>query len=95
VRGVRPLLKIVERAGGALFSHLAVFRGDWTVEAAAQWDTPTAEALARQLDRENDNLRAALQWTRDGDHHTIGLRLAGALRKYWQSHGLISEGRAG
>jgi predicted ATPase len=62
--------------------------------AAAQWDTPTAEALIRQLDRENDNLRAALQWTRDGDHHTIGLRLAGALRKYWQSRGLISEGRA-
>jgi predicted ATPase len=62
--------------------------------AAAQWDTPTAEALIRQLDRENDNLRAALQWTRDGGDHTIGLRLAGALRKFWQSRGLISEGRA-
>jgi predicted ATPase len=26
--------------------------------------------------------------------HTIGLQLAGALRKFWQSRGLISEGRA-
>src|SRR5207253_2169136 len=38
--------------------------------------------------------RAALRWACDGGDHTIGLRLAGALRKFWQSRGLISEGRA-
>jgi non-specific serine/threonine protein kinase len=62
--------------------------------AAAQWDSPTAEAIIKQLDREYDNLRAALRWVCDGGDHTIGLRLAGALRKFWQSRGLISEGRA-
>jgi predicted ATPase len=61
--------------------------------AAAQWDSPTAEAMVKQLDSEHDNLRAALRWVCDGGDHTIGLRLAGALRKFWQSRGLISEGR--
>jgi len=62
--------------------------------AAAQWDSPTAETMIKQLDSEHDNLRVALGWACDGGDHTIGLRLAGALRKYWQSRGLISEGRA-
>ena len=62
--------------------------------AAAQWDSPTAETMIKQLDSEHDNLRAALRWACDGGDHTIGLRLAGALRKFWQSRGLISEGRA-
>jgi predicted ATPase len=62
--------------------------------AAAQWDSPTAEAMVKQLDCEHDNLRAVLGWACDGGDHTIGLRLAGALRRFWQSRGLISEGRA-
>jgi tetratricopeptide (TPR) repeat protein len=62
--------------------------------AAAQWDSPTAETMIKQLDREHDNLRAALRWACDGGDQIIGLRLAGALRKFWQSRGLISEGRA-
>jgi len=38
-----------------------------------------APALLRMMDREHDNLRAALEWSRDsGDHDTL-LRLAGAL----------------
>jgi predicted ATPase len=44
---------------------------------AAQWDTPIADALIKQLDRERDNLRAALRWGCDGGDLTIGLRLAG------------------
>jgi len=62
--------------------------------AAAQWGSPTAETMVKQLDSEHNNLRVALGWARDGGDYTIGLRLAGALRKYWQSRGLISEGRA-
>jgi tetratricopeptide (TPR) repeat protein len=62
--------------------------------AAAQWDSPTADVAIAQLDREHDNLRAALQWSRDGGDATIGLQLAGALWRFWRRRGYISEGRA-
>ncbi len=61
--------------------------------AAAQWDSPTAEAAIAQLDRAYANLRAALEWARDGGDLTLGLRLGGALRKFWRRRGAISEGR--
>lgn len=61
--------------------------------AAAQWDTPTADALIKQLDHEHDNFRAVLQWACDGGDHVVGLQIAGALRKFWQSRGCFSEGR--
>src|SRR6266508_4997306 len=47
--------------------------------AMAQWDTPTVDSAIALLDRELDNLRAALHWARDGGESTLGLQLAGAL----------------
>ena len=45
------------------------------------------------IDREHDNLRAALAWSRDtGDHDTL-LRLAGALALFWYYRGHLNEGR--
>src|SRR5262249_12138185 len=61
--------------------------------AAAQWDSPLADAAIARLDHEYDNLRAALQWARDGGDRTLGLQLGGALRKYWQRRGYCREGR--
>jgi tetratricopeptide (TPR) repeat protein len=61
--------------------------------AAAQWGSPTDDAVTKQLDREHDNLRAALQWARDGGDLALGLRLAGALRKFWQRRGWMREGQ--
>jgi predicted ATPase/DNA-binding XRE family transcriptional regulator len=54
-----------------------------------------------RLEREQDNLRAALHWSLDrgGEVETvqrreIALRLAGALVRYWTARGSQSEGRA-
>ncbi|HYN89336.1 MAG TPA: BTAD domain-containing putative transcriptional regulator, partial [Ardenticatenaceae bacterium] len=51
--------------------------------------------LAR-LEVEHDNLRAALDWSLVGggeDSAQLGLRLAGALRRFWIFRGFVREGR--
>jgi non-specific serine/threonine protein kinase len=50
------------------------------------------EALV-QLEREHDNLRAALTWTRQQQEVARGLRLAGAVSRFWFLRGHLSEGR--
>ena len=50
-------------------------------------------ALLDSIEREHDNLRAALAWSREtGDHETL-LRLAGALAFFWYYRGYLNEGR--
>ena len=45
------------------------------------------------IEREHDNLRAALAWSREtGDHDTL-LRLAGALAFFWYYRGYLNEGQ--
>ena len=61
--------------------------------AAAQRDSPTADAGLEQLGREYNNIRAALEWSRASNHPIIGLRIAEALTRFWRLHGYISEGR--
>jgi non-specific serine/threonine protein kinase len=50
--------------------------------------------LLKQLDREHDNLRAALEWSLDGGDLEMGMRLAGALWMFWDIYGYHFEGRA-
>jgi tetratricopeptide (TPR) repeat protein len=50
--------------------------------------------LLKQLDREHDNLRAALEWSLDGGDLEMGVRLAGALWMFWDIYGYHFEGRA-
>jgi len=49
--------------------------------------------LAERLEREHDNLRAAMSWSLRSDQPQLGLRLAIALRYFWKMHGHHREGR--
>jgi len=77
----RGVLDSVQRQHAAYYLALA---------EAADPDQPDAAA---RLEREKDNLRAALAWALDSGHVETALRLAGALRWFWLSRGYLSEGR--
>jgi tetratricopeptide (TPR) repeat protein len=45
------------------------------------------------LETEHENLRAALRWSVEHDEADIGLRIVGALWRFWHLAGHLSEGR--
>jgi tetratricopeptide (TPR) repeat protein len=62
-------------------------------EAAARLRGPEAGSWMRRLLAEHDNLRAALSWARESGALVSGLRLAGALQRFWEVSGQLSEGQ--
>jgi tetratricopeptide (TPR) repeat protein len=56
--------------------------------------TRSGQALwLERLSEENDNIRAALDWSLESGEVELGLRLAGALVRFWSIRGLMTEGR--
>jgi predicted ATPase/class 3 adenylate cyclase/Tfp pilus assembly protein PilF len=51
-------------------------------------------AWQERLEREHDNLRAALSWAQSRGDAETGLRLVAALWRFWWARGRLREGRA-
>ncbi|QDQ95071.1 protein kinase [Rhodococcus sp. WB9] len=64
-------------------------------QAQAQWISPRQREWIARLEREQPNLREAMEFclSEPGDDTTAGLRIAVALFQFWLSRGLLSEGR--
>jgi predicted ATPase/DNA-binding SARP family transcriptional activator len=74
--------------------HAAYFAG-LAEEGEPELNGPGQDVWAARLDAERDNFRAALAFTLGSGDGLTALRLAGALRRLWQLHADMSEGRAG
>jgi predicted ATPase/serine/threonine protein kinase len=73
--------------------HAAFFLG-LAERAAAELLGPNQEAWLDALELEHDNLRAAIEWAVEGGELETGLRLGGALWRFWWVRGYLAEGRA-
>jgi predicted ATPase/transcriptional regulator with XRE-family HTH domain len=61
--------------------------------AARELEQRTAQfTWFERLEAEHDNLRAALQWALDQQEAALALRLATALRDFWEARGYSAEG---
>jgi predicted ATPase/class 3 adenylate cyclase len=70
---------------------------DWFAELAERLDsearTGDQPASVARLDEDYANLRAAIQWAREGREGELLLRLATALWPFWSTRGYVAEGR--
>jgi len=62
-------------------------------EAEPELKGPRQYEWVKRLEAEHDNMRAALSWLLEGGEIELGLRLAGALRRFWHVRGYFDEGR--
>ncbi|HKT83081.1 MAG TPA: tetratricopeptide repeat protein, partial [Solirubrobacterales bacterium] len=70
---------------------------DVAEQAARILQGPDQALVVRELEREEDNFRIALEWARSNgraDAIEAGLRLVGALAWYWFLHGYPAEARS-
>jgi predicted ATPase/DNA-binding CsgD family transcriptional regulator/DNA-binding XRE family transcriptional regulator len=75
-------------------SRHATWLVSWTEAGAARFEDELQLTWLDELEAEIANLRAALAWSRsDGGDADLGLRLAVAMRRYWDMRGLPSEAR--
>jgi predicted ATPase/transcriptional regulator with XRE-family HTH domain len=54
---------------------------------------PEAVAWLGRMEREHDNLRAALGWARERGEVATGLRLVASVFRFWMARGHLREGR--
>jgi non-specific serine/threonine protein kinase len=72
----------------------AIWLAGWAEANAAKFENELQLSWLDELEAEIANLRAALAWSRSqGGDADLGLRLAAAMRRYWDMRGLPSEAR--
>jgi len=98
------LLAAAGELAGVQHAHAAYYATVAEVAAHRLAGPEQATWLAR-LDLEHDNMRAVLRWAVEPDQgreigpeesagrRAVGLRLAGALWRFWEIRGYLSEGR--
>ncbi len=64
-----------------------------TEEAEPKLRGPEQLVWLTHLEREHDNIRAAMRWSVESEDAESGLRMAGALSRFWYLRGHMSEGR--
>ena len=62
-------------------------------EFERQYEFPDQRELYERLEIEHGNIRAALAYLLESGEADQALRLAAALRRFWQIHGHLAEGR--
>jgi predicted ATPase/DNA-binding CsgD family transcriptional regulator len=72
----------------------ALYFADLAERAEQRLVGPAMAVTLDQLERDYDNFRAALYWSLEDDGElVVGLRLAGALNRFWMLRGHLSEAR--
>jgi predicted ATPase/transcriptional regulator with XRE-family HTH domain len=85
-------LRAQREEGAVRTAHAAYFLA-LAEDAARHAEGPQQIAVFQHLEAEHDNLRAALAWAREQGETELGLRLASALRRFWDVRSHLSEGR--
>jgi non-specific serine/threonine protein kinase len=65
----------------------------WVEEVEPKLKGAEQTEWLQRLDEEHENLRAALDWSLLDTGSRAGLRLCGALQRYWCTRGHLAEGR--
>lgn len=79
--------EVVRQAHATYFMQLAE-DSELRLEGGAEQKT-----WLDRLEMEHDNLRAALSWSLDRGQAETALRIVGALPRFWEVRGYLSEGR--
>ncbi len=92
-------LEMLASAGEARAAHEAHAAYYLALVEQAEPELRSQEQLGwfERLEREHDNLRAALSWVLEQGSHgrsnELAMRFGGALARFWRTRGYVSEGR--
>lgn len=88
-------LEMLDRQGER--QHAAALHADYMLQlaeiATTQLTGPDQGHWLACVEREHPNIRAALAWAAECQEAEHGLRLAGAMWRFWNTRGYLSEGR--
>jgi tetratricopeptide (TPR) repeat protein len=83
----------VHAEADAVWEALSDYCVSLTEEAEKELHGSHQARWMERLEREHASLLLMLRWARESAHLLTGLRIAGALWRFWYSRGYLSEGR--